>query len=108
MPSDLSNHHNYDMVLSDVISLNPTGTLDFNGTFSLNGNNSIVQNPESASKENLDKSMNNEVICGSLEHFENQETKEKIFYIKNYKENKKIYFILIFVFIFLLLILYLI
>jgi hypothetical protein len=59
-----------DIILSNIISLNPTGTLDYNGTFSLEGNNNIVNTPEDASKTNLDKTMNNEFICG-IENFEN-------------------------------------
>jgi len=59
-----------DIILSNIISLNPTGKLDYNGTFSLEGNNNIVNTPEDASKTNLDKTMNNEVICG-IENFEN-------------------------------------
>lgn len=59
-----------DIILSNIISLNPTGTLDYNGTFRLEGNNNIVNTPQDASKKNLDKTMNNEVICG-IEKFEN-------------------------------------
>ena len=66
----MSTNKDKDIILSNIISLNPTGTLDYNGTFSLGGNNNIVNTPEDASKTNLDKTMNNEVICG-IENFEN-------------------------------------
>jgi hypothetical protein len=71
-----------DIILSNIISLNPTGKLDYNGTFSLEGNNNIINTPEDASKTNLDKTMNNEVICG-IENFENN----NIQIIKNNKLN---------------------
>lgn len=93
----MSNSNN--IVLSNIISLNPTGTLDFQGTFNLNGINSIVQNPADASKNNLEKTTNNEIICGTIENFENQNDFYKI------NDSEK-YIILIFVFIFLILILY--
>jgi hypothetical protein len=100
-----------DIVLSNIISLNPTGTLDFQGTFALNGSNSIVQNPADASKNNLDKTTNNEIICGTIENFTNQNNLYKINDIE-YKELRinylKKYIFLIVVFIFLILILYLI
>jgi len=100
-----------DIFLSNIISLNPTGTLDFQGTFNLNGSNSIVQNPTDASTDNLEKTTNNEIICGTIENFENQNNFYKINNLE-YKELEinflKKYIFLIAVFIFLILILYLI
>jgi len=94
-----------DIVLSNTISLNPTGTLDFKGTFSLNGNNNLVQNTANASEDNLNKTTNNEFICGQIETFENQENILKNdFYkeIKNIDHKKTIYLICVFIFVFLI------
>ena len=59
------------IVQSNIASLNPTGTLDYNGTFQMNGNNNVVLNSEQTSKGNLDKTQNNQVVCSSIEKFEN-------------------------------------
>ena len=58
-------------ILSNIIGLNPTGTLDFNGTYNLNGTNNIVRNSTTASKENLVKAQNNQIVCNQVENFEN-------------------------------------
>lgn len=58
-------------LLSNIISLNPTGTLDYQGTYTLQGNNQILSNPMEASQNNLQKTMNNEIICGNMETFKN-------------------------------------
>ena len=69
-----------EIILSNIIGLNPTGTLDFNGTYSMNGNNNIVQNSTTASKENLDKAQTNKIICSNVEKFENyMEKHENLF-----------------------------
>lgn len=60
-----------EVVLSNVIGMNPTGQLDFEGTFEMNGVNDIVRNTQDASKEILLKTQKNEIICSSLENFEN-------------------------------------
>lgn len=60
-----------EVVLSNVIGMNPTGQLDFEGTFEMNGDNDIVRNTTDASKETLIKTQKNEIICSSLENFEN-------------------------------------
>jgi len=59
------------IILNNIIGLNPTGTMQFEGTYQLNGNNNLARSSQSAAKEDLDKSKNNEVICSSVEKFEN-------------------------------------
>ncbi len=97
----------YDTVLSNTISLNPTGTLDFKGTFSLNGANNLVQNTDNAAESNLNKTANNEIICGTIENFENNENNENNenisnSEIKNLEHKKIIYLLCVFIFIFLI------
>lgn len=58
-----------ELVLSNIIGINPTGILDFDGTYKLNGTNDIVQNTNTASKESLEKAQTNKIIC--VENFEN-------------------------------------
>ena len=60
-----------ELVLSNVIGVNPTGTLDFAGTFSMNGTNNLVRDPQSAAKDNLEKTQKNEIICNNVEKFQN-------------------------------------
>jgi hypothetical protein len=69
-----------EIVISNIAGLNPTGTLDFNGTFSMNGNNNIVVNANEASKTNLEKTNSNIVNCGNIEKFENYKDNLKINY----------------------------
>jgi hypothetical protein len=54
---------NKEKIIGNIVGLNPTGTIDFNGTFQMNGNNNIIQTPVNASRESLEKSQNNEIIC---------------------------------------------
>ena len=61
-----------EIVMSNIIGLNPTGTLDFTGTYSMNGNNNIVKDTSSASKDNLAKAQSNTIICNHVENFENK------------------------------------
>ena len=67
-------------VISNIISLNPTGKITFNGTFTPNGQISNVKNNQTISKEKLKKVNANEFVCtnnnietfnnyGSYEHF---------------------------------------
>ena len=60
------------VVLNAIIGLNPTGTLDFNGTYKMNGVNNIVRNSKDAAKDNLAKVNKNEVSCDLVENFWNQ------------------------------------
>jgi hypothetical protein len=71
---------NKDILLSNIIGLNPTGTMDFNGTYKLNGTNNIVQNSSNAAKENLAKAQNNQIICDHVEKFDNMNN-NKNYYI---------------------------
>jgi hypothetical protein len=87
-----------EIVLNNIIGLNPTGTLDFNNTYTMVGDNSIVKDANSASKDNLKESSQNKIVCGSIENFEN--------YNNNNNNNKNKEFILIILFLVILLILY--
>ena len=80
-----------EIILSNIIGLNPTGILDFNGTYTMKGNDNIVENPSDTAKKNLLKSQNNEIICNQVEKFENYNNFNK--YDFNYIKN--IIFILI-------------
>ena len=73
---------NKEMVISNIIGLNPTGTLDFNGTYMMNGNNNIVKNSANASKANLLKAQNNKIICNHVENFENNNIESKNYYFE--------------------------
>lgn len=67
-------------ILGYIIGVNPTGTLDYNGTYNMMGNTNIVQDAQSASKSNLEKTHNNEIVCDQIENFENyvkENNKEK-------------------------------
>ena len=99
------NNINKEKIIGDIIGLNPTGTIEFNGTFQMNGNNNIIQTPINASKERLEKSQNNQIVC---ENFNNQYSEfhkyltQKEYYIVNIDKiennfNKK-YILLLIVF----------
>jgi hypothetical protein len=60
-----------EIVLSNIIGLNPTGTLEFNGTYNMNGHDNIVKNTSDISKENLVKAQNNKIVCNHVEKFGN-------------------------------------
>jgi len=87
---------NKEIVISNIIGLNPTGTLDFNGTYRMNGNNNIIKSAANASKTNLVKAQNNEIVCNHIENFENNNIEFKII-------NFKCIFLIIFIFILLIL-----
>ena len=92
----MSNSKN--IILSNIIGINPTGTLDYEGTYKLNGNNNIVQNSQNASKESLEKAQKNEINCNNIENFGNyMELKNTI----NYElQNKYIYLVFFFLILF--------
>ena len=60
-----------EIVLSNIIGLNPTGTLEFNGTYNMNGHDNMVKNTSDISKENLVKAQNNKIVCNHVEKFGN-------------------------------------
>ena len=72
--NSIYNSTNKERILSDFIGLNPTGTLTFEGTFSMNGPNTQIVSPEKMAKENLKKTQENQFIC---EGFENMEIPRK-------------------------------
>jgi hypothetical protein len=59
-------------VIADVISLNPTGKIDFSGIFKPNGQTSKVKNTYISSQEKLKKTNANEFVCDNIEQFNNQ------------------------------------
>lgn len=85
---------NKDLVFNNIIGLNPTGKIDFNGTYKMVGNNNIVKNPSNISKHNLQKTQKNEVVCSSIEKFNN--------YKKPDNNLNYIYLLILFFFIFLI------
>jgi hypothetical protein len=95
-------------VISNFISLNPTGiiTLSDSGSFKMNGAPSKIMTPTENAKQNLNNSNSNKFICDQtnqkIEKFENYNTETKIKSEK--KSNITIYLIII---LFLLLIIFL-
>jgi hypothetical protein len=71
---------NKDIYASNIIGLNPTGIMDFNGTYTMNGTNNIIRNTSTAAKENLAKAQNNQIICDHVENFHNMNS-NKNYYI---------------------------
>jgi hypothetical protein len=94
-----------EIILSNIIGLNPTGTLDFNGTYTMNGNNNIVKSSLDTSKKNLDRSQKNKIICNQVEKFENYNTKYDLNYNTKYDLNyiKNIILIILIIIIFFIL-----
>lgn len=72
-----------EIIKSNIAGLNPTGTLEFNSTFNLNGPNNVIQNSTMASKNVLNNVNNNKVVCSNIENFEN------LFLYENNIKNKK-------------------
>jgi len=58
-------------VLSNIIGLNPTGILQFTGTYEMTGNNNIIQTSSTAANESLKTSNQNKIVCNNIEKFEN-------------------------------------
>ncbi len=93
-----------EQVISNFISLNPTGiiTLSPSGTFTMNGPPIKIMTAAENSKQNLNNANSNKFICDQntqkIENFEN--------YNNNYKNNYKNIFMFIFIFIILLLIIF--
>ena len=68
-------------IKSNISGLNPTGTITFNGTYQMNGNNNTVSNSQNISKKNLKNVQTNKVVCSSIEHFENYNKKNRFILI---------------------------
>ena len=83
--------NNKEIILNNIIGLNPTGIIDFDGTFKMKGSNNIVMHSNKAIKENLKKSQTNAIICNNQENFENINSNKK----SNYKKNIIFFLILI-------------
>ena len=71
-------------VISNFISLNPTGviTLSEDGSFKMNGPPSKIMTPAENSKQNLNNSNSNKFICNQntqkIEKFENYNSEKSI------------------------------
>lgn len=91
-------------VISNIIGLNPTGTLSFNGTFTMNGSNNIINTQENISKENLKKTETNEFINKSnvIENFESNYIKPNTHKYNIFFYNKDYIYICLIIFLFLL------
>lgn len=84
-------------IISNVISLNPTGRLSFvDGTLKMNGPPSIIMTPAEISKQNLNNSNAGKFICNKndqkIENFENYNSEN---YNSEKKSNIIIYFLII-------------
>lgn len=82
-------------ILNNIIGINPTGIIDYNGTFKMNGPNDVIKNSSTASYDNLVLSQNNNIVCDSIEKFTND---KNIFYGR--------IIIILFIILFILLVLY--
>jgi hypothetical protein len=84
-------------VISNIIGLNPTGTLSFNGTFAMNGSNNNVNTQQNIARANLKKTEANEFINNSnvIENFESYHKKYKYKNNNLFDNNDYIYIILI-------------
>ena len=95
-------------ILNNIIGINPTGTLDYQGTYTLNGNNDKIKNTEQISKENLEKTLNGEIVCNNVETFINQNKQTETKIQKQIKTQYYLNNIIIIIYILLILILILI
>jgi hypothetical protein len=97
-------------VLNNIIGINPTGRLEYTGTYKLLGNNNVVKSGDDFAQANLEKSQNNEYVCNNIEKFENYRDYEniEINYKENNSKNKILYniFVLLLLLIFFVFILY--
>ena len=66
-------------VIGNIIGMNPTGLISFEGTFSMEGPNQSVNSPANLSKEKMKQTDNNEYICDDnnqyKETFQNYQNK---------------------------------
>lgn len=84
-------------ILNNIIGINPTGIIDYNGTFKMNGQNSIIKNSTTVSQDNLVLSQNNQVVCNSIEKFTND---NNLFYGRFIIVLLMMLFILLFLYVF--------
>jgi hypothetical protein len=101
------NNFKKEKIISDIISVTPTGTINLNssGTFDIIRKNDIIMTPSSQSLKNLEKVKKNEYVCNNqtIEKFENNNKENN-----NIKNNNIFYIIsVIFITIIILYIIYL-
>ena len=87
-------------VLSNIIGLNPTGILQFTGTYEMTGNNNIIQTSSTAANESLKTSNQNKIVCNNIEKFENMGENNSMLN-KNLMIGLFLILILIFIYLFL-------
>lgn len=84
--SELNKLYDKEKIMSMIISLNPTGTMNFSGTFQPNGTNNILKSSQQMSKDNLQKIQENQYVCDTsstqvIENFENKSDKNSFIII---------------------------
>ena len=85
------------LIINDIVSLNPTGILDFNGTYLMKGNSTNTYTSSKLSSDALNDTLNNKIKCNknittsTIENFENN---YKINDIDNFLYYNKIIYIL--------------
>ena len=97
----MSNNFKKEKIISDIISVMPTGTINLNssGTFDIIRKNNVIMTPASQSIKNLEKVKKNEYICNNqtIEKFQNNNN-------NNIKNNNYTRIIIIFIIIILIII----
>ena len=91
-------------VISNIIGLNPTGTLSFNGTFAMNGSNNNVNTQQNIARANLKKTEANEFINNSnvIENFESYHIRKYKCKNNNLFDNNDYIYIILIIILFLL------
>ena len=59
------------LVLSNIIGINPTGIMTYDGFIKMNGNNNIVNSSNTVNKKSITRIQNNQILCNDIEKFEN-------------------------------------
>lgn len=73
--------------IGNIIGMNPTGIISFEGTFSMSGSNQNINTPANLSKEKMKQTENNEYICD-----DNNQNKETFQNYQSHPINKRLFF----------------
>jgi hypothetical protein len=100
-----------EMILNNIIGINPTGQLTYEGSFHLNGNVDIIKTTTTSQKDALSKATDNKIICNHIETFENNNHYELeniniLFHPNCIKENYVFFLIISIIILFYLFFLY--